>query len=117
LVISHSCPAGIGIGITGAQSLIEDADRFITRAGHHAGPYHDCGEGGLTSLWNTLPTRPRHWLFGHFHQVSEAIIDQTTFICVGSTDDSDGVLGIRPVLYDTVTRTTIIERMVRLGAS
>jgi len=50
LVIAHSCPAGIGVGITGAQSLIEDADRFITRAGHHAGLYHDCGEGGLTTL-------------------------------------------------------------------
>ena len=69
LVIAHSCPAGIGVGITGAQSLIEEVDRFITRSGHHAGPYHDCGEGGLTSLWHALPVRPRHWLFGHFHQL------------------------------------------------
>lgn len=110
LVIAHSCPARIGVAMTGAQSLIEEADRFITRAGHQAGPYHDCGEGGLTSLWNALPIRPRCWLFGHFHQLSEIIIDQTTFVCVGSTDDSDGVVGIRPVLYDTSKSIHIIDR-------
>jgi predicted phosphodiesterase len=116
LVIAHSCPAGIGVGMTGAQALIEDVDRFITRVGHYAGPHYDCGEGGLTSLWRELPVRPHHWFFGHFHQLSETAIDQTTFVCVGSTDDSDGVLGVRPVLYDTTKRIHIIDRMVRLGS-
>jgi hypothetical protein len=116
LVISHSCPAGIGVGIAGAQSLIEDADRFITHAGHHAGPYQDCGEGGLTTLWHALKVRPRHWLFGHFHQLCEKAIDQTTFVCVGSTDDSDGAVGIRPVLYDTTRRIHIFDRQFWLSA-
>lgn len=114
LIVSHSCPAGIGIGISGALSLIEDADRFITRAGFHSGPFHDCGEGGLTRLWRSLPIKPRNWVFGHFHQLSETVIDGTTFTCVGSTDDSDGVAGIRPIFYDTVSKTLHVEPAMRL---
>jgi len=53
LVIALSLPAGIGVGITGERALIEDADRFITRAGHQAGPYHDCDE--------RLGKRPAEW--------------------------------------------------------
>lgn len=115
LIISHSCPAGIGIGIAGAQHLIQDADRFITRAGFHAGPFHDCGEGNLSRLWRQLPHKPPHWVFGHFHAMHDRTIDGTRFVCVGSTDDSDGVNGVRPVIYDTRTKALWVDAAQRLS--
>lgn len=114
VIISHSCPAGIGVGMVGAMALIEDVDRFITRAGHHSGPFHDCGEGGLTRLWHALPARPRHWLFGHFHQLHQRVVEATTFTCVGSTDYSDGVVGVRPVVLNTATGEVIVDPSIRL---
>lgn len=109
LIISHSCPAGIGIGMTGALHLIEDADRFITRAGFFAGPFHDCGEGGLTRLWRQLPRRPSQWVFGHFHAKIDRMIEGTRFVCVGSTDDSDGVPGVQSVIYDTERKSLVVD--------
>lgn len=114
LLVSHSCPAGIGIGISGSLALVELVDRFVTRAGFHAGPFHDCGEGGLTRLWRELPQKPAHWVFGHFHQFCEKAIDGTRFTCVGSSDDSDGVVGVRPVIYDTLTKELLVETGKRL---
>jgi|GEM_PF-882133 len=114
LIVSHSCPASIGIGISGALALVELVDRFVTRAGFHAGPFHDCGEGGLTRLWRELPRKPAHWVFGHFHQFSDTTVDHTQFVCVGSSDDSDGVVGVRPVIYDTCTKELLLEPGKRL---
>jgi hypothetical protein len=108
-MVSHSCPAGIGIGISGALHLVEDADRFITRPGFSAGPFHDCGEGNLTRLWRQLPHKPDQWVFGHFHALHDRTIDHTRFVCVGSTDDTDGVPGVRPVIYDTRSRTLVMD--------
>lgn len=109
LIVSHSCPAEIGIGVTGAQHLIEDASRFITRSGFHAGPFHDCGEGNLTRLWRRLPRKPKHWVFGHFHAMYDRTIEGTRFVCVGSTDDSDGIDGVRPVIYDTQKKSLWVD--------
>lgn len=114
LLVSHSCPAGIGIGMTGALHLVEDADRFITRPGFSAGPFHDCGEGNLTRLWRQLPQKPDQWVFGHFHAVQDRTIDHTRFVCVGSTDDTDGITGVRPVIYDTRLRTLWMDPVSRL---
>lgn len=114
VLVTHSCPAGIGIGIHGSMELIEDVGRFITRAGFHAGEFSDCGEGGLTRVWNRLAKRPPLWLFGHFHQVHERTVGETRFLCAGSSDDSDGVRGVRPILYDTVTNQLDIHVDIRL---
>jgi predicted phosphodiesterase len=108
LVVSHSCPASIGIGMVGAMQLIEDVDRFITRAGHHAGPFHDCGEGNLSALWRLLTQKPPLWVFGHFHRIHDRVIDGTRFICVGSADGSDGRADPPPLLLDTVTRSILV---------
>lgn len=113
LIVSHSCPAGIGIGMTGALHLVNDADRFITRPGFSAGPFHDCGEGNLTRLWQRLPRKPAHWVFGHFHTVHDMTIGNTRFLCVGSTDDSDGSPGIYPVIYDTQSQSMWLDRYRR----
>jgi predicted phosphodiesterase len=115
LIVSHSCPAGIGIGMTGSQNLIEDADRFIARPGFHAGPFHDCGEGNLTRLWRELSRKPMHWIFGHFHVMHDRTIDGTRFVCVGSTDDSDGINGVRPVIYDTQQKSLWVDVAKRLS--
>jgi predicted phosphodiesterase len=115
LLVTHTCPAGIGIGIAGAPHLIEDADRFITRAGHHGGPFTDCGEGALTRLWTALAHRPPTWVFGHFHRLHRTTIGQTEFCCIGSSDDSDGMNGIRTIIYDTADRSLTIDEAHRLG--
>lgn len=114
LIVSHSCPAGIGVGIEGARWLIEDAERFISRAGYHSGPFHDCGEGGLTALWHTLPERPPLWAFGHFHRIHDRTIDGTRFVCVGSSDGSDGAKVIQRILLDTTRRRIYLDSDERL---
>lgn len=114
LIVSHSCPAGIGIGMSGALSLIEDAEKFITRPGFHGGTFDDCGEGNLTRLWRRLPKKPTHWVFGHFHTMRDVTIDNTRFLCVGSTDNTDGILGVRPVIYDTQRKSLLVETAWRL---
>lgn len=104
-LVTHSCPAGIGIGMEGDPRLAGHVDVFIRQAGFRCGPVGDRGEPGLTTLWRQLPTRPRWWLFGHFHRRHEQVINATRFVCVGSTDATDGVDGVRPVLFDTASRS------------
>jgi predicted phosphodiesterase len=113
LLITHSCPAGIGVGMVGALPLIEDVERFISRAGHHSGPFHDCGEGGLTAVWHRLSRRPPCWVFGHFHQFHDRTVADTRFVCVGSSDGSDGAKTIRPVLLDTIRRCVFLDPVLR----
>ena len=109
LLVTHSCPAGIGVGMEGARSLNEDVERFIKRAGHHSGPFHDCGEGGLTALWHRLSQRPPTWIFGHFHCIHDRTVVETLFVCVGSSDGSDGAKGPRRVQLDTERRCVYLE--------
>lgn len=108
LLVTHSCPAGIGVGMEGAVPLIDDVERFITRAGHFSGPFHDCGEGGLSHLWTRLSQRPPLWVFGHFHRIHKRTVSGTQFVCVGSSDGSDGFNGVRSVLLDTERRSVAI---------
>lgn len=111
ILVTHSCPAGIGVGMEGALPLIEDVERFINRAGHHSGPFHDCGEGGLTALWHRLPQRPSTWIFGHFHCIHDRIVAGTRFVCVGSSDGSDGAKVPPRVLLNTEWRYVYIDRI------
>lgn len=113
VIVSHSCPAGIGVGMVGALPLIEDVERFVTRAGHHAGPFHDCGEGGLCGVWHRLPARPPLWIFGHFHQIHDRTVGSTRFVCVGSSDGSDGAKSPRPILLDTTKRALYLDPVLR----
>lgn len=113
LIVSHSCPASIGIGMEGALPLIEDAERFINRAGHHGGPVHDCGEGGLTALWSRLRRRPPLWIFGHFHRIYDRLVADTRFVCVGSSDGSDGAKTPQPILLDTERRALYLDPVQR----
>jgi predicted phosphodiesterase len=85
LLVTHSCPAGIGIGLQSAVEMQPGVAEHITAVGFDAGPADDCGEVELSRLWSGLAYRPRAWVFGHFHRAHEATIDGTRF--VGLSDD------------------------------
>jgi Calcineurin-like phosphoesterase len=101
VVVTHSCPAGIGIGMTGLPELSEDVKRYVLNAGFFSGPDEDCGDGALAEVWDGLFVRPKAWIYGHFHCVHEKTLGDTRFTCVGSSDDSDGTRLIRAFVIDT----------------
>lgn len=82
LIVSHSCPAGIGIGIRSAPEMAWGVTEHVLLAGYDPGPPHDCGEPRLTELWRRLSRPPRLWCFGHFHQPHAARIGPTDFRCL-----------------------------------
>ncbi len=101
LIVTHSCPARIGIGLRGAHHHEHAIGQHIRAAGFDPGPQADCGETELGKLWYGLAYRPRAWGFGHFHRAHEATIEGTRFVCLGDPfDSSGGTL----VLWDTEER-------------
>lgn len=105
LMITHSCPHSIGVGMVGNAFFFESIDKFCHRKGHSTGPNHDCGEGALTRLWTGLTTKPDNWAYGHFHQTRMKKVNNTYFYCVGSTDSSDGKDWKEAFIYDTDKKT------------
>jgi predicted phosphodiesterase len=83
LIVTHSCPARIGIGLHGGYHDEHTIDQHIRAAGFDPGPQSDCGEMELSRLWLDLAYRPRAWGFGHFHCAHEATVEGTRFVCVG----------------------------------
>jgi predicted phosphodiesterase len=96
LIVSHSCPAGIGIGLTGPLELRLGVLDYIVGAGFDPGPIHDCGEAELTRLWLGLAYRPAAWVFGHHHRLHSTTVRETHFVCVGEAESS----WQQPVLWD-----------------
>jgi predicted phosphodiesterase len=90
LMVTHSCPASIGIGMMGSAELFIAVERHIRAKGFDSGPFDDCGEPALLRLWHKLRHQPRSWVFGHFHTHREKLIGEIAFRCVGSIDGSDG---------------------------
>ncbi len=91
LLVTHSCPAGIGIGLRGDEMFREGRAVHVTGAGFEAGPEMDCGEPELSRLWEGLAFRPQAWVFGHFHSPHAAVIDGVQFVCPGaSLEDKEG---------------------------
>lgn len=84
LIITHSCPAGIGVGMQGASELDQGVTEYIINAGFDPGPERDCGESELQKLWQNLKYRPCGWAFGHFHCPSVTTIEGTRFVCAGN---------------------------------
>lgn len=80
LIVTHSCPSGIGIGMRGDPALALGVVQHVHAAGFDSGPMDDCGEPALRRLWEGLPRRPAIWAFGHFHVSGRTTIDRTTFI-------------------------------------
>ena len=105
LIVTHSCPAGIGIGVRGSTDLQHGIAEHISNAGFDAGPQDDCGETELTALWRALTYRPRGWVFGHFHSTHEAVVDGTRFVCVAENSPQS------LVLWDTEERKLLTVRL------
>lgn len=102
-IITHSCPTNLGIGMEGHPALYETVQKYITDAGHGSSNFFDCGELALTKLYNSLEKKPSWWFFGHFHTSHAKKINDTVFVCVGSTDTSDGKKYINPHIINTET--------------
>jgi hypothetical protein len=98
LIVTHSCPARIGLGMRSSAELGPGVAEHIIAAGFDPGPPDDCGEVELTRLWGELAYQPRAWVFGHFHRAHEAVIDGTRF--VGVSDALAGP-GHRLAIWDT----------------
>lgn len=105
LIVTHSCPHSIGVGMAGNPYLAEQVERYITRKGHDSGPITDCGEPGLLHLWAHLRHRPKQWVFGHFHVHRTAAVQGVQFRCVGAIDGSDGLPDPLMYVLDTGTWT------------
>lgn len=99
LIVSHSCPSRIGIGLSGHEDLHGGVIDHIVSAGFDPGPLEDCGEAELSRIWHALAYRPVAWVFGHHHRPHAAEIDGTQFVCVGDADASASC----PVIWDTET--------------
>ena len=105
LIVTHSCPAGIGIGVRGSPDLEHGVTEHIVKAGFDPGPQDDCGEMELAQLWRDLRYRPRGWVFGHFHCSHEAVVEGTRFVSV--SDDVRQAL----VLWDTEEKKLLTCRL------
>ena len=92
LLVTHSCPAGIGIGMRGDPAFREGLSLYVKGAGFDPGPQDDCGEAELTRLWEGLGYRPAAWVFGHFHTPHSAVVDGVRFACPGLPFAGDGFL-------------------------
>lgn len=86
IILSHSCPSGIGIGMKGSPVNTWNVANYTILAGYDPGPPLDHGEPQLTRLWNRIPERPRLWAFGHFHHLHQQKIENTHFICLPRID-------------------------------
>jgi predicted phosphodiesterase len=88
LIVTHSCPSRIGVGVQGSAEMQPGVAEHITAAGFDAGPEDDCGEVELERLWLDLTYKPCAWVFGHFHRPHQATVDGTRFVCVSDDLDS-----------------------------
>lgn len=108
LIVTHSCPSGIGIGVSGSPDMQQGVAEYVVDAGFDPGPSGDCGEAELAALWRELHYRPRGWVFGHFHRAHEATVAGTRFLCVGD------ILSVCPqtlVLWDTEEKQLLTVRL------
>lgn len=64
-----------------ANSLLaHQANIHLKSQNFDTGPANDSGEIELTKLWTALNSKPKFWLFGHFHTHNNTFIDNTNFI-------------------------------------
>ncbi len=110
-MITHSCPCGIGIGMRGSNTICDPGTDWADELGLGVIPQDDCGEPGLTQLWNGLAVKPHHWLFGHFHVIHQRTMGHTTFTCTGTADRA----AVSPIVLDTQTMQLTIGSTWHLG--
>lgn len=86
ILITHSCPAGIGVGMQGLDVHHWGVVNHILMAGFNPGPSADCGETQHTLLWNQMLQRPKLWVYGHFHEQKITEVEDTTFVSLQCLD-------------------------------
>ena len=92
VIVTHSCPPGIGIGMRASEQFARGVHDYVRRAGIDPGPADDCGEPALERFWQALVTKPALWVFGHFHVFHERMVGNTRFICCPPLDLQDYLL-------------------------
>lgn len=80
ILITHSCPAGIGVGMQGLEMHYWGVVNHILMAGFNPGPTADCGETQHTQLWNQMLQHPKLWVYGHFHERKIIEVEDTMFV-------------------------------------
>jgi hypothetical protein len=105
LIVTHSCPCRIGIGMRSPAELRPGIHAHVLAAGYDPGPPDDCGEVELNRLWSALAYQPRGWVFGHFHRAHQALIAGTPFVCVSDELDAPARL---LVLWDTEEKKLLL---------
>jgi len=102
LLLTHSCPHSIGIGMQGHPGFTPTIHEYIEKLGYQIGNIWDCGDQPLTNMWNGLTTKPLEVIFGHFHSHHHAVVAGTThFRCIGTCD---GTIDPRVYIYDSSTK-------------
>jgi len=86
ILITHSCPAGIGVGMQGLDVHHWGVVNHILMAGFNPGPSADCGETQHTLLWNQMLQQPKLWVYGHFHEQKITEVEDTTFVSLPCLD-------------------------------
>jgi Icc-related predicted phosphoesterase len=105
LMVTHSCPAGIGIGLRSSAEHEHSVGVHVRGAGFDPGPVDDCGEIELARLWEALSHRPSAWVFGHFHRAHQATVEGTRFVSVD--DQIDGPTR-RLTIWDTEEKKLLV---------
>lgn len=105
LLVTHSNPCGIGIGIHGSPFIQKIGPIFLQAEGYDWPPLYDCGDEPLTNLWNMIKGyRPSTWVFGHHHIDYHNKVENTDFYCVGHCAG----VGIRRMptiyIYDSIEK-------------
>jgi len=80
ILVTHSCPAGIGVGMQGLEIHHWGVVNHILMAGFDPGPKADYGETQHALLWNQMVQRPKLWVYGHFHEQKTTEVEGTKFV-------------------------------------
>lgn len=123
LIVTHTCPADIGIGMRGDPRLDDCAVTY--GAGWNRGVSDDRGDGMLTEVMQHIPLPPtgrRTLVYGHHHvwhrrHLAHPRLGPIDTCCVGSGDGTDGFLPLGHVaIFDTADRTLTVGDRLSLGS-
>ena len=104
LIITHSCPSRICIGMRGNPELADLLKSHVIDRGYDPGPHNDAGEHELTWLWQRLNYQPAAWAFGHFHYYHHRKVGGTNFYSTPIIESDDPIM-----IWDT--EACIMTRM------
>lgn len=110
LLVTHTCPALVGVGMIGTDFFKDTIKLFIhdqidARVAHN----FDVGDFWLTDLWNGLINKPSAVCYGHFHKYSWSRVGTTDFLCCGYSYNVEKLPITQPVIiYDTETNKIMI---------